>query len=128
MKITLTLLLLVVSACGQTQVTPLTCNTAQESNGLTVNCPGSPPAFVSNGQDGVDASPVTMVKFCSGYTTTYPSVFPEYGFCLSGKLYGTFFDGHNAWTGEIPSGNYPSTSTSAPCNFKVVENCGVESL
>jgi len=78
-----------------------------------------------NGTNGVDASGVTMVQFCPGYTTTYPSVFPEFATCVSGSLYAVYWDGKNAWQAEVVPGLYESTSTSAPCNFKVGFNCSV---
>lgn len=86
---------------------------------------GNPGTAGTNGKDGTDATPVTAVKFCPGYTTTYPSTFPEYGLCIGGKLYANYWDGHNSWLAEVVPGNYSSTSTSAPCNFIVTANCTV---
>lgn len=77
------------------------------------------------GPAGVDTANVTAVKFCRNAVTVYPSSFPEYGFCISGRLYATYWDGHNAWSAEVVPGYYASTSTSAPCNFTVSTNCVV---
>jgi hypothetical protein len=65
------------------------------------------------------------VQFCTGYTTTYPSVFPEFGFCINSQIYAVYWDGKNAWEGEIVPGYYDSTSTSAPCDFTVSAGCEV---
>jgi hypothetical protein len=78
------------------------------------------------GPIGNPGSSVTMVQFCSNYSTTYPSTFPEYGFCVSNNLYATYWNGTDAWTAEIVPGYYDSTSTSAPCSFTVLPNCVVE--
>lgn len=77
------------------------------------------------GVDGADADPFVAIKFCPSAPTVYPGSFPEYGFCISGHLYATYWDGHNAWTAEVVPGHYASTSTSAPCSFNVAANCKV---
>lgn len=76
-----------------------------------------------NGKDGEDVTNVTVVKFCGKYITHYPSKFPEYGLCIDGTLYANYWDGKNSWLAEVPPGYYRSTSTSAPCNFIVQDNC-----
>lgn len=68
---------------------------------------------------------VYAVQFCPGYTVTYPSMFPEYGFCIEGELYATYWDGKNAFSTKLVAGAYMSTSTSAPCNFQYIGNCKV---
>lgn len=80
------------------------------------------------GLPGVDATPTIAVQFCPNYTTTYPVTFPEYGFIISSKLYATYFDGVNAWTAQIPPGVYRSTSTSAPCDFRVNEDGSISNV
>lgn len=79
----------------------------------------------SDGRDGTDGTQVTMVRFCAGQSTVYPTSFPEYGFCIGNVLYGTYWDGHQAWTAAIVPGAYRSTATGLSCNFTVVANCGV---
>lgn len=76
---------------------------------------------VCNGQNAV---PVTPVQLCSG-VTTYPNSFPEFGFCINNTLFGTYWDGHNAWTAEIAPGHWSSTSSSVSCNFTVTSGCNV---
>jgi hypothetical protein len=88
---------------------------AQNYNPLEEPGPQGPP--------GTPGSQVSMVQFCTNYNTNYPSTFPEYGFCINGILYATYWNGTDAWTAEIVPGNYESTSTSAPCNFIVYNNC-----
>lgn len=68
---------------------------------------------------------VYAVQFCPGYKVKYPTVFPEYGFCIEGQLYATYWDGSNAWTTQMGVGAYMSTSTSAPCDFRYLGNCKV---
>lgn len=78
-----------------------------------------------NGQDGAPGTITEAVQFCKGYTPNYPITFPEYGFCINRSLYAVYWDGHNAWWTKVVPGKYDSTSTSAPCDFTVGENCRV---
>lgn len=90
---------------------------------------GSTGAKGDTGAQGVPGLPgtvVTAVQFCPNYTTTYPSSFPEYGVCINGSLYATYWDGHQAWTAKIVPGDYTTTATGAPCNFKVVSGCTIQ--
>lgn len=129
-------LVLGMVACGRTELVqkPVPCTTVQVASGVQINCPDGTNSFVSNGVDGSPGIPglngdnVSMVQFCTGFATSYPSTFPEFGMCIQDKLYGTYWDGINSWTSEIVPGTYMSTSTSAPCNFVVADNCGVTTL
>lgn len=117
--------LFLLVACGDPGSTttyvvpPKTCTVVTNTTGSTISCPDGSSAFIPNNN-------VTMVQFCSNYSgTTYPTSFPEFGLCLNNLLYGVYWDGHNSWLAEIVPGYYLSTSTSAPCNFHVLPNCGV---
>lgn len=90
-----------------------------------LTCNGQVGAVGATGAPGVDTTPIEMVQFCSGYTTSYPATFPEYGACVAGMLFAVYWDGRNAWLSEVVPGYYASTSTSAPCNFTVGDNCAV---
>lgn len=94
------------------------CKIVTNGSGSTITCPDG-----SSVQ--IPVQNLNMVQFCSNYNTTYPTSFPEFGICLNNLLYGVYWDGHNAWLAEIVPGYYLSTSTSAPCNFHVLTNCGV---
>lgn len=78
------------------------------------------------GAPGTNATPVTMLQFCAGYTPTYPSVFPEDGLCLNGVVY-AIYDQANGYDylSEIPPGRYESSTTGASCSFTVSSNCVV---
>src|ERR1700689_3913792 len=62
-----------------------------------------------NGTNGIDATPVTIVQFCSNVTPTYPSVFPEYGICLGGQLYGVY-SANGGFLALLPPGEYNSNA------------------
>jgi len=112
------------------------------TGGVELTCPGQDTQFIANGAEGdagqmgatgpkgstgaagQDATPVTMVALCGGQQVS-PSAFAEYAMCIQGDLYGTYWDGHNAWTTKLPPGNYSSTSTTLPCNLTVGPNCTV---
>lgn len=94
-----------------------------EYGGTMIHCSNGD-VFVSNGAPGAPAVGFSAIQFCPGYTT-YPSAFPEFGFCSQGSIYAVYWDGHNAWMALVAPGYYASTSTSAPCNFHVAANCQV---
>lgn len=124
-------------ATGANGQNAVACTTVQVAGGVEVRCPdgsfttvyngtnGSNGSNGSNGQNGADGTLVLPVPLCPSYTTTYPSTFAEFGFCINSKLYGVFWDGHNAWWTVIPNGYYSSTSSSAPCTFTVSAGCTV---
>lgn len=93
--------------------------------------PGADGHDGSNGHDGSIGLPglpgtvVGAIQFCAGYTTQYPSMFAEFGFCVDDKIYAVYWDGHNSWWTLVPEGTYSSTSTSAPCTFTVGPHCQV---
>lgn len=91
------------------------------NGGAVITC-SDESVMILNGTPGV--SPISFVQFCPSVTPTYPSMFPEVGICYNNSLYAVYWDKHNAWLSSIPNGYYKSTSTSAPCNFHVV-NCNV---
>lgn len=84
---------------------------------------GSTGATGANGTNGRDGTTVTVVQFCPGQNSA--GTYPEIGICIGGKIYAAFWDGRNSWLAEVVPGTYMSTSTTAPCNFKVAANCKV---
>lgn len=94
-------------------------------NNTTASISGYTPIAGPQGPQGKPGTGVSKIQFCPGYTTTYPTTFPEYGTCIEGQLYAVYWDTHNAWEALIVPGYYKSTSTSAPCNFTVFDNCTV---
>jgi hypothetical protein len=75
----------------------------------------------AQGSPGIDGTSVTVVKFCPG-VTTYPSTFVEVGFCIGGKLYGTY-SANDGFSSELPPGSYGSKGINASCNFVIAANC-----
>ena len=122
-----TFLIISVVGCGRgTVVITQSCTTKQLDNGVEITCPNEKPIFVYNGVNGQDAIQPTMIKFCSNYESSYPTTFPEYGICIDNILYAVYWDNKNSWLTEVTPGYYSSTSTSAPCNFTVKDNCVIE--
>lgn len=86
---------------------------------------GADGAKGDKGDKGQDGASPEMIKFCPQYVTTYPSTFPEYGICLSNKLFAVYYDGNHAFLAEIVPGRYVSTSPNT-CSFTVKANCVIE--
>lgn len=76
------------------------------------------------GAAGKDGTQVMMVQFCPAVVGHY-GIFPEYGTCVNGIMYGVYWDGKNAWQAEIYPGNYQSTATGLQCTFTLTNNCVV---
>lgn len=76
------------------------------------------------GRDGVDATPITVVKLCPG-VTVYPSKFVEVAFCIGGELFGTYSQ-NGGFSTEMPPGTYGSNGINASCNFTVLPGCGIQ--
>ena len=81
----------------------------------------------ADGSDGVDAFPVTVVKFCPNSVPTYPSVFPEVGLVIYGKIYAVYSTKGGFLT-ELPPGNYYSNAVGSACSFKVTSTATIEPL
>jgi len=79
------------------------------------------------GPRGADGTAITVVQFCAGATTTYPSDFPEQGLCINGNLYAVY-NFNVDYLALIAPGNYYSNAQGTSCNFKVSTNCVVSPL
>ena len=69
---------------------------------------------------------LTVVQFCAGQITQYPTSFPEQGICAQNQLYAVFWQNNSAWLGPVPPGQYLSTATGLGCNFTVLNGCQVQ--
>jgi hypothetical protein len=79
----------------------------------------------SNGIDGLQGPPgedgesITVIQFCPGVVSSYPTSFPEVGFKINGKIYAVFSSGGNAGLVELVPGTYITTTTGLACTFIV---------
>lgn len=110
------------------------CTTSQVTNGVRISCSDGSASVVVNGLPG-DAGPqgapgqnavsITVVQLCPNLgPTTYSGTFPEQALCISGNLYGVYWDGGQAFLAEIVPGVYTSTAP-AGCVLTVTLNCVV---
>lgn len=76
-----------------------------------------------NGTNGSDATPVYAVQLCPG-TPSYPTLFPEFAFCVQGLLYATY-SVNGGFTTILPPGGYNSNAVGSSCSFTVVSGCEV---
>jgi hypothetical protein len=88
--------------------------------------PGQNGAQGIPGQNGIPGTQVYTVQFCPSYTPTYPSTFPEVGFCIGGQLYAEWYSPPSSGLVLLTPGYYESTEFNASCNFTVLENCKVQ--
>lgn len=84
--------------------------------------------LVSCGHDGTNGAPgttISSVQFCPGSIATYPTTFPEIGFCIEGNLYAVY-SANDGFLTEIPPGQYLSNAIGSSCNFTVLSNCVIQ--
>ena len=92
-------------------------------------CGGQGPQGVSgsngtNGTNGAPGTAFTIVQFCQNVVPTYPTTFPEVGFCIQGSLYAVY-SANDGFLTEIPPGTYTSNAVGSACNFTIAANCAV---
>lgn len=78
----------------------------------------------TNGTNGVPGTTFTIVQFCPNVVPTYPTTFPEVGFCIQGSLYAVY-SANDGFLTEIVPGTYTSNAIGSACNFTVSSNCTV---
>lgn len=76
----------------------------------------------AQGPAGADGTLITIVQFCPNSVPVYPSVFPEIGECINGKLYAVY-SANGGFLALIPPGGYSSAGIGSNCNFIVLPNC-----
>ena len=75
----------------------------------------------TNGQDGTPGTIISPIQFCDGQTT-YPSSFPEVGFCINHKIYAVY-SANGGFLTEVAPGNWSSNGIGVSCNFTVSDDC-----
>jgi hypothetical protein len=76
------------------------------------------------GPAGANGTAITIVQFCPGVTPTYPTTFPEVGFCINDNLYAVY-SANDGFLTEVTPGAYNSNAIGSACNFTVLPNCVV---
>jgi len=110
-------------SCGDTQTLLLNgTNGANGANGAQ-GIQGVAGTNGTNGTNGSNATAVTAVQFCTG-TGSYPSTFPEVGFCINDRLWGVYSD-HGGFMTEILPGTWSSNGINSSCTFTVHAHCEV---
>ncbi len=86
---------------------------------------GLPGLDGTNGANGVDGAPgtpgtvITPIQFCdASFVPTYPSIFPEYGLVIDGKMYGVY-SANGGFLVYLPPGTYNSNGINASCTFTI---------
>jgi|SRR6185437_2169789 len=104
-------------------VTAEAASTVVPYGGSLITC-GDTTSLVLNGSPGGSGVTVSAVQFCAGANTSYPSTFPEVGFCLGNELYGVY-SAHDGFLTPLPPGTYTSNGINASCTFTVTSGCNV---
>ena len=76
------------------------------------------------GSNGTNGTVITAVQFCGGITGSYPSTFPEIGFCIDHNIYAVY-SANGGFLTEVLPGTWSSDGINASCTFTVGPNCQV---
>ena len=93
------------------------------TNGAT-GATGQTGATGTNGTNGTNGTVITPVQFCTGDTGSYPSTFPEVGFCINNNLYAVY-SANGGFLTEVLPGTWSSDGINASCTFTVAADCKV---
>lgn len=88
------------------------------NGGTIIKCPDGTTALITNGFT------FQSIQFCPGVTPSYPTTFPEVGFCINNVLYAVY-SANNGFLTVIPTGYYNSNAIGSACSFTVIPNCGI---
>lgn len=92
------------------------------NGGVSITCPDSQ-TLLANGSNGTPGTLITPIQFCPG-TISYPSTFPEVGFCINQTLYAVY-SANDGFLTALPEGAYNSNAIGSTCSFTVTPNCGI---
>lgn len=105
------------------------------NGGSLIQCSDGSQSLVLNGTNGTNGAAgvagtagtpgtlVTSVQFCPG-TPSYPSTFPEVGFCISNVLYAVY-SANDGFLTVVEPGTWSSNAIGSSCTFTVSANCKV---
>lgn len=99
-------------------VAAVVCNGSNGSQGIAGldGTNGTNGSNGTNGVDGINGTVVIPVQFCTGFTASYPNVFPESGLIIGGKMYGVY-SANGGFLVFMPPGTYSSNGINASCTF-----------
>lgn len=92
---------------------------------ILIGCVGPKGDKGDMGSPGAPSTPGTVItptQFCPG-TPTYPSTFPEVGFCINNTMYAVYSTNGGFMT-SLPDGRYESNAVGSRCTFTIT-NCVV---
>ena len=99
------------------------------NGGSLIQCTDGTQSLVLNGTNGTNGSNgtpgtlVTPIQFCPG-TPSYPSTFPEVGFCINNQIYAVY-SANNGFLTVVEPGTWSSNAIGSSCTFTVSANCQV---
>ena len=112
------------SSCSTSTVSA---NDAAPNGGALISCTDGSSSLLlngTNGSDGTAGTLVTAIQFCGSVTGSYPSTFPEIGFCINNNIYAVFSTNGGFLTEVLP-GTWSSDGINASCTFTVSAGCVV---
>lgn len=78
----------------------------------------------TNGTDGKDGTVVAPIQFCGKSHGSYPSTFPEVGFCIDDEIYAVY-SANGGFLTEVLPGTWSSDGINSSCTFTVKPHCVV---
>lgn len=113
-------------------VTAVPSNPTALNGGSLISCTDGTSSLVLNGATGATGATgaagtsgtiITAIQFCPG-TGSYPSIFPEVGFCIAGNIYAVY-SANGGFLTEVLPGTWSSNGINDSCTFTVGPDCQV---
>ena len=109
---------------GQNGASCTTINVAPGSpgapdGGALITCTTGSQSLILNGAS------LTPVQFCPNVMPSYPTIFPEVGFCIAGSIYAVY-SANDGFLTELPPGAYNSNAIGSDCNFTILSGCVIQ--
>lgn len=106
------------NGCSVTTVQP---EGSAPNGGALIQCGTTSSTLLLNGSNGTPGTVLTPIQFCPNVVPTFPTVFPEVGFLISGSIYAVY-SANDGFLTVIPPGTYTSNAVGSACNFTVNAN------
>ena len=98
------------------------CRVSTVAQGSLIQCTDGSSSLLLNGTNGTSGSIINAVQFCPNVSPSYPSTFPEVGFCIGNQIYAVY-SALDGFMTLITPGLYESNAIGSSCTFTVKPNC-----
>lgn len=100
-------------------VSSISASNAAPNGGSLITCKDGTSSLILNG------SIMKPVQFCANSIPSYPTTFPEIGFCIDNNLYAVY-SANGGFLVLVTPGTYSSNGINSSCTFTVLSGCVIQ--